>query len=597
ESMCTDNWTGASGSTWQTPSNWSTGLVPGVSDIACIESGITVQVTGGTNQTGSLRDEGTLTVSGGTLELANGLETSNVSTLTLSGGTLSLAQQLDVNSSLSSNGSATVSGAGRLVVKTGASGAIDAASCSLLTLAGGVTLVNNGTVTVGLSGGSSGQLDMQEGAQLQNTGTFNADSYAAGCVPGSNAAAIQNNGGTAPSVTNTGTFNVAPGANTLNINLPFNNEGTVNIASGTLTPTGGGSSSAGTWTTATGTTVSFTSGSYSLINAEASGAKFALSGGTLSVPSGTSTVGTLSLTGGTLSVAGELDVNSSMSSSGNATVTGAGRLVVKTGATGSVDSAACSLLTLAGVTLVNNGTVTVGLSGGSSGQIDMQEGAQLQNAGTFNADSYAAGCVPGSNAATILNNGGTAPSVTNTGTFNTAPGSANTMNVNVPFKNEGTVNGKSGTLQMSGGGNSIGAWAIGSGATLAFSAGSFSLTGGTLSGAIGVNGGAVSATSVEGAGANISVSSGTLTIPTGTVEVSALSLTGGTVSVGGEFDVNSSWSSSGNAMVSGVGRLVVKTGASGTIDAANCSLLTLAGGVTLVNDGSVTFGLSGGSSG
>src|SRR6185437_4008560 len=184
ESMCTDNWTGASGSTWQTPSNWSTGLVPGVSDIACIESGITVQVTGGTNQTGSLRDEGTLTVSGGTLELANGLETSNVSTLTLSGGTLSLAQQLDVNSSLSSNGSATVSGAGRLVVKTGASGAIDAASCSLLTLAGGVTLVNNGTVTVGLSGGSSGQLDMQEGAQLQNTGTFNADSYAAGCVPG-----------------------------------------------------------------------------------------------------------------------------------------------------------------------------------------------------------------------------------------------------------------------------------------------------------------------------------------------------------------------------------------------------------------------------
>src|SRR6185437_15542477 len=409
-----------------------------------------IGVNGGAVSATSVEGAGAnISVSSGTLTIPTG--TVEVSALSLTGGTVSVGGEFDVNSSWSSSGNAMVSGVGRLVVKTGASGTIDAANCSLLTLAGGVTLVNDGSVTFGLSGGSSGQIDMQEGAQLQNAGTFNADSYAAGCVPGSNAATILNNGGTAPSVTNTGTFNVAPGsANTVNINLPFNNEGTVSIASGTLTPTGGGSSSGGTWTTATGTTVGFISGSYSLTNVEASGAKFALSGGTLSVPSGTSTVGTLSLTGGTLSVAGELDVNSSLSSSGNATVTGAGRLVVKTGATGSVDSAACSLLTLAGVTLVNNGTVTVGLSGGSSGQIDMQEGAQLQNTGTFNADSYAASCVPGSNAATILNNGGTAPSVTNTGTFNV--GAGQTVVSSVPFNNEGTVQVEAGTLQLAGGG-------------------------------------------------------------------------------------------------------------------------------------------------
>ena len=73
---CTDLWTGASEGTWQTPGNWSTGSVPGATDVACIASGVTVQVTSGTNQTGVLLDEGTLVISGGSLELTSELSNS-----------------------------------------------------------------------------------------------------------------------------------------------------------------------------------------------------------------------------------------------------------------------------------------------------------------------------------------------------------------------------------------------------------------------------------------------------------------------------------------------------------------------------------------
>jgi hypothetical protein len=382
-----------------------------------------------------------------------------------------------------------------VVVQASATGSIDSVSCSLLTLAGGVTFVNDGTVAVGVAGGSAGQIDMQEGAQLQNAGTLNAYSHAEGCVPGSNAATILNYGGTAPSITNTGTLNISVGANTMNVNVAFKNEGSVNGQTGTLQLSGGGSGS-GPWTMSTGTAVTFAAGAFSLsgnvlsgsitiagatvsaTNVEAHNAKISLTGGTLTIPSGVlTTIPTLGLSGGTLSVGGELDVSSSMFSSGSAVVSGAGRVVVQASATGSIDSVSCSLLTLAGgVTFVNDGTVAVGVAGGSAGQIDMQEGAQLQNAGTLNAYSHAEGCVPGSNAATILNYGGTAPSITNTGTFQSAVG-AYTAKIGVEFNNQGKTNGVSGTVEFTGGGVpeqvAFGSWAVQSAANIVLAAGKY----------------------------------------------------------------------------------------------------------------------------
>ena len=182
EPTCTDPWTGGAGTTSRsTPENWSSG-VPGPSDVACIGS-TTVQVGSGANHARVVQGEGALEISGGSLELADESATSTLGSLSLTGGTLSVLGTVDVVSSLTSSDDATVSGSGRLVVESGASGSLGESGCSLLTLSG-VTFLNEGSVTLGASGGTSGQLDMQEGAHLENTGTFNADSYPAGCVPG-----------------------------------------------------------------------------------------------------------------------------------------------------------------------------------------------------------------------------------------------------------------------------------------------------------------------------------------------------------------------------------------------------------------------------
>ena len=84
---CTDTWTGDAGTeAWQTAANWSTDSVPGSGDVVCIGVGTTVQITGGTNQVGSLQDEGSLEISGGSLELTGSSEATSVVSLTLSGG-------------------------------------------------------------------------------------------------------------------------------------------------------------------------------------------------------------------------------------------------------------------------------------------------------------------------------------------------------------------------------------------------------------------------------------------------------------------------------------------------------------------------------
>ena len=155
EPTCTKTWTGGAGTaSWTTPENWSGG-VPGSSDVACIGSA-TVQVGSGANHVRVVQGEGTLEISGGSLELAEESAVSTLGSLSLTGGTLSVSGTVDVTSSLTSSSDATVDGSGHLVVESGASGSLGEAGCSLLTLSG-VTLVNEGTTTLGASGGVSGQ--------------------------------------------------------------------------------------------------------------------------------------------------------------------------------------------------------------------------------------------------------------------------------------------------------------------------------------------------------------------------------------------------------------------------------------------------------
>ncbi len=109
---CTDTWTSPVEGEWQVGGNWSLGSSPSSTDVACIGSGTTVLITGGVNQTGVLQDEGVVSISGGSLEVASGVEVSSVATLSLMGGGLVLGGELDISSSFTGGGFGTVKGTG-----------------------------------------------------------------------------------------------------------------------------------------------------------------------------------------------------------------------------------------------------------------------------------------------------------------------------------------------------------------------------------------------------------------------------------------------------------------------------------------------------
>jgi hypothetical protein len=166
EPLCTDTWMGPSEGAWTTAGDWSTGEVPSSTGVACIASGTKVSISAGSNQVGIVEDEGTLSISGGSLELTNGLEASKVGSLKLEGSTLTGAGTLDVVASLNWERGATMSGSGRTVVEAGASGSIlteGLAACEGARLVER-TFVNDGTLTFADSESTGGSLVISEGA-------------------------------------------------------------------------------------------------------------------------------------------------------------------------------------------------------------------------------------------------------------------------------------------------------------------------------------------------------------------------------------------------------------------------------------------------
>ncbi len=466
---------------------------------------------------------------------------------------------------------------------------------------------------------------MANGAQIQNAGIFNDDSYDPGCGRGFGGSSIANLGGTQPSVSNAGSFNVnlgAPGAST-QLAAAFNNSGTLDDEQGTINLSAGGSGTHATWSAASAATLAFTGGSFALdediwsgegtiaVNGAAvsatalkgAHASASVSSGTLTIEEGpTATVSKLTLVGGTLSLGGELDVSSSLAGGGQPVISGSGRLVLESGASGTLDGGNCNTYPeLNGATFVNDGTLTFGHAGGSTdGAFLMANGAQLQNAGTFNDDSYDPGCGRGFGGSSIANLGGTQPSVSNAGSFNVNLGSPGaSTQLAAAFTSSGSFDDEQGTINLSAGGSGTHAtWSAASGATLAFTGGSFALSGDSFTGegTVDVAGATVTATALQASAASTLLSAGTLAINEGpVVRVSHLALAGGTLSLGHELDVSSTLSVSGNPVVAGTGKLVLESGASGTLDGGNCNTYPELNGATFVNDGTLTFGHSGGS--
>ena len=156
--------------------------------------------------------------------------------------------------------------------------------------------------------------------------------------------------------------------------------------------------------------------------------------------------------------------------------------MLQSASTGVIDSQACSSgggdFFLSGIDLINQGTLTFGTTGTADGDIVMSNGAQLQNNGTLNANTWSNNSGPCNNTNySFVNNGGSTPSITNTGTLNANPGTSHTILTNVPFNNQGSTQGESGKLEFMGGGVSeqvaLGSWKVLGSGKIVLAAGKF----------------------------------------------------------------------------------------------------------------------------
>jgi uncharacterized repeat protein (TIGR01451 family) len=180
----------------------------------------------------------TLTGNGQTIVEGNvsftSASTINTAALNLRSGSIGGTSNVAITGGSSPNywESGTIQGTGSFTLAAGATMAFDAAT-GPITL-DGRTFTNNGTIVYPATGNA---LTLTNGATLANAGTFDIqDDAPVNAGPGTNA------------FTNSGTFQKTAGAGTTNFAVPFTTSNAVNLASGTVSFSGGFTQSAGTTT-------------------------------------------------------------------------------------------------------------------------------------------------------------------------------------------------------------------------------------------------------------------------------------------------------------------------------------------------------------
>jgi RHS repeat-associated protein len=430
EPLCTDTWTGPSTGNWNTAEDWSTG-VPTSSSVACIGTGKTVYITEGLAQAAVLDDKGGLWAERGTLELTDTLEASSVSVLTLkSRATVAGSGSLDVAESLTCD-EASLSGTGSFVIEAGASADL----YDKVALSHG-KLVNEGTIT--LVPENDGGIEMFEGTEVRNAGTFNANTDTGG-VGASEPAAE-------PRFVNTGIVQTSlTERHGAKLGVHFDNEGVVNAKAGELIFNKYVEShGANSWRSEGGeilfreAAIALTGGEWSgklvfvdangtLESINASAAHVEMSFASLSVVLGsTVSIGEFFIgsTYSRLAGGGKVVVTKNFRWSYAAVGGGFGSLVVLPGATGSIEGGP----TIENYTLINEGTTT------TTAGLEMREGSTIENDGTLIFASSAGGIDGPTVEPTPPPNIGV---ITNNGLFETT--SSGTTNINAIFRDRGEV--------------------------------------------------------------------------------------------------------------------------------------------------------------
>jgi hypothetical protein len=509
-------------------------------------TGATVTIGGGYAVTG------TTSISAGEVDF-NDAATST--TVVQSGGTLGGSATFTANGSFEWSGG-TMAGSGTTVIPFGAALTIDDQGDVTLSR----TLSNFGPAV--FSGArwdfSGGVFNNESGASfaLQSDADFNALS--------------------ASTFNNMGSFVKSPGTGTAHIQPTFNNSGTVDVKTGTLSLDGGGTSS-GSFTAESGATLDFGGGTHDLSAAGSSiggagnvgftGATVTIGGmyavtGTTSISSGEAdfnhdaTANAVVVSGGALGGSATFTANGSFEWSGG-TMLGGGTTVIPAGVILTIDDTVD--ITLVNRTLDDSGSAIftgVRWDFGSGGVFNNVSGAtfDVQSDATFNALGTSA-----------FNNAGTFTKSIGTGATHVQPA----------FNNSGSVDVKSGTLSLDGGGTSTGAFTSEGGASLDFGGGTHDLSSPTSSisgaGTVGFTGANVTIGGSYAVMGTTSISSGEADFNHDATSAAAIQ-SGGTLGGSATFTANGSFEWSGGAMLGG-GTTVIPAGVTLTIDdAANATL-------------------------
>ncbi len=573
------NWVPDADGFWDIVTNWSSNpALPSAADDVTIDVGgatlRTITHRSGTNTIASLTSQENFSLTGGTLNL-NGASTI-AGAFVQSGGTLGGTGTLTVTGASLANG--TMSGSGTTIVQgtttvTGANFGLD--SGRILRNVGTVNWTSGTLNLNATASGGSGRIDNALGALFDAQGNNTLNAIAFGDL---------NTLAGFPAFNNAGTFRKSTGTGTTTVDVAFNNTGSVDVQSGTLSLSAGGSSVAGTftsagtldfsgaWTTDAATTISTLDGRFSgagnkdIAGSYTSSGATTFSGSGISTLSGTIALGSaLTVSGGTANLLGAglslvgTDVGLSSGTLNVGALTGAVDSYVQTGGTlngsGTLTLTGASLangiMSGSGTTIVQGTTTVTGANFGlDSGRILRNVGTVNWTSGTLNLNATASGGsgridnalgalfdAQGNNTLNAiafgdLNTLAGFPAFNNAGTFRKSTGTGTTT-VDVAFNNTGAVDVQSGTLSLSAGGSSVagtftsagtldfsGAWTTDAATTISTLDGRFSGAGNKD-----IAGSYTSSGATTFSGSGISTLSGTIALG------SALTVSGGTANL------------------------------------------------------------------
>jgi autotransporter-associated beta strand protein len=499
-----------------------------------------LDLLGGGTSTGlfSVSSGAVLDFSSGNYNLG-GSTYSNSGIINISGATVSFNAPTNINgtvnfSSGTLNGSSIVTFSGPLTWTAGT-----------MSGSGSTNIQNNAT----LSGNGDPMLDART---LTNTSTVTFIN--ANYLHGKNGAAFINQSGALvnlqgtnsfinegvgaiPVINNIGTFRKSTSTSIIDIGFAMNNSGTVDLQTGSMYLSGGGTST-GTFNVATGTIFAFTGGTHNLGGSTFNNAgKIYISGATVAFNAPTTMPGTVNFNTGTLSGANTVTLTGPLTWIGG-TMSGSGSTLAQGGIV--FDGTGDTFLD--GRTLTNTATATFlstnYLYGRNGAIFNNQAGALLDLQGL----NY------------FVHDAGVSPTLNNAGTFQKSV-STSIINFGFTLNNTGNLDVQKGTLNLNGpvtqiSGNTLngGAWIVRASSTLSLPTGT-DIT--VNKGNITLEGLGSSFTSIN----NLADNQGDFSILAGRnfTTVSNLANSGDlTVGSGSNFSVTGDLSGTGNTIVNGL---------------------------------------------